>query len=236
MSNKDIRTTAAAIVVASLATIVAIITFVLFIGANLDVDPASTGQGSTYVSLYIMLFGAVVMLVLFAAFLYIGVEDKLSGFPLSSLYWPQTAVKGTMAAYMMTLALTVVDLSLHGLKPTWAVLYTPTAKIFQSLLLLLVFASFAWVLMALLLGRVVVGRGMGIGGGVATILLRLGKVELRQEANDVRAGIAEHRADDAHARADVTDVNVDNHKVRLEATEGEVLEIKTTIKKVEPPQ
>jgi hypothetical protein len=130
-----------------------VVAAVIYAGTLVAVDGAASAQGSTRASLWILLGGGVVMVAIFSAFLFIGIEDGRDGVPFSPLYWPQTAVKGSMCAYMMTTSLTVVDFLKHGLHPHWTPLYTPVARIFQSILLLAVFASFVWVLVTVIRGR-----------------------------------------------------------------------------------
>jgi hypothetical protein len=67
----------------------------------------------------------------------------------------------TLAAYMTVLGMSVIDLLTHHLRPRWGILYTPVARIFQSILLLSVFASFAWVLATVVRGRSEDRRGSG---------------------------------------------------------------------------
>jgi hypothetical protein len=135
------------------AALIALIVTVLILGEAVHLDGPATQEGSTRVSLVILLFGEAVMVTLFAAFLFIGIEDWRHDLVISDLYPPQVAVMGTMAAYMTMTGLAVIDLLTHHLRPTWSILYTPVARIFQSALLLAVFASFAWVLATVVRGR-----------------------------------------------------------------------------------
>jgi hypothetical protein len=142
-----------AFVLFALAALIALIITVLILGEAVHLDGPATQEGSTRVSLVILLFGEAVMVALFAAFLFIGIEDWRHDLLISDLYPPQVAVMGTMAAYMTMTGLAVIDLLTHHLRPTWGILYTPVARIFQSALLLAVFASFAWVLATVVRGR-----------------------------------------------------------------------------------
>lgn len=196
---KRSRIPTAALVVVVLALVAAALGAVLLIGDAVNLHQAATQQGSTRASLYILLFGAVVMVVLFAAFLYIGIEDWRHDLPISPLYWPQVAVKGSMAAYMLFIAPSVVDLLAHGLRPRWGILYTPVAKLCQSALLLMVFASFAWVLAALLRGRTASRRDARDRGLLARI-----------KAADIRARWAKRLAERLRRRVDVQEERIDH--------------------------
>jgi hypothetical protein len=241
---KESRVPTIALVCIAYAAILAIILVILLIGETVHLDGAATQEGSTRVSLIILLFGQAVMTVLFAAFLFIGIEDWRHNIPLSSLYPPQVAVMSTLAAYMTVLGMSVIDLLTHHLRPTWSILYTPVARIFQSILLLLVFASFAWVLATIVRGRTAARRTLALGNTLAQIARRLLRIEERVRAEEARndaveraataaharADLAETRADQAHERADLSDETLDDHEGRLEVVE-EVTEITHTITK-----
>jgi hypothetical protein len=189
VKNKS-RIPTIALVLAALAALAAALLAVLLIGDAISLDGPATREGSTRLSLVILIFGEAVMVTLFGAFLFIGIEDWRRGIPLSALYPPQMAVMGTMAAYMTITGLSVIDLLTHHLRPTWGILYTPVARIFQSLLLLAVFASFAWVLATVVRGRTderAAGRQVAaIRAALAGIARRVRRVERQTRANEER--------------------------------------------------
>jgi hypothetical protein len=189
VKNKS-RIPTIALVLAALTALAAALLAVLLIGDAISLDGPATREGSTRLSLVILIFGEAVMVTLFGAFLFIGIEDWRRGIPLSALYPPQMAVMGTMAAYMTITGLSVIDLLTHHLRPTWGILYTPVARIFQSLLLLAVFASFAWVLATVVRGRTderAAGRQVAaIRAALAGIARRVRRVERQTRANEER--------------------------------------------------
>jgi hypothetical protein len=189
VKNKS-RIPTIALVLAALAALAAALLAVLLIGDAISLDGPATREGSTRLSLVILIFGEAVMVTLFGAFLFIGIEDWRRGIPLSALYPPQMAVMGTMAAYMTITGLSVIDLLTHHLRPTWGILYTPVARIFQSLLLLAVFASFAWVLATVVRGRTderAAGRQVAaIRAALAGIARRVRRIERQTRANEER--------------------------------------------------
>jgi hypothetical protein len=230
---KESRIPTIALVCIAYAAILAIILVILLIGETVHLDGAATQEGSTRVSLIILLFGQAVMTVLFAAFLFIGIEDWRHNIPISSLYPPQVAVMSTLAAYMTVLGMSVIDLLTHHLRPRWGILYTPVARIFQSILLLSVFASFAWVLATVVRGRSEDRRGSGETFVVYELLdvLKRQMVALtkRVRAEEARNDAVERAATAAHARADLSDETLGDHEGRLEVSEEQIVEIKTTI-------
>lgn len=183
---KRSRVPTIAFVLFAIAALIALIITVLLVGEAVHLDGPATQEGSTRVSLIILLFGEAVMVTLFAAFLFIGIEDWRHDLLISDLYPPQVAVMGTMAAYMATTGLSVLDLLFHHLRPTWSILYTPVARIFQSALLLAVFASFAWVLATVVRGRRYErsheGQTIAMGAAIRRITRRL-----RRGERDIRA-------------------------------------------------
>jgi hypothetical protein len=170
-----------AFVLFAIAALIALIITVLLVGEAVHLDGPATQEGSTRVSLVVLLFGEAVMVTLFAAFLFIGIEDWRHDLLISDLYAPQMAVMGTMAAYMTVTGLSVLDLLFHHLRPTWSILYTPVARIFQSALLLAVFASFAWVLATVVRGRRYErsheGQTVAMGAAIRRITRRLRRGE-----------------------------------------------------------
>jgi hypothetical protein len=135
---------------------------------------------------------------------------------------------GTMAAYMTVTGLAVIDLLTHRLRPTWGILYTPVARIFQSVLLLAVFASFAWVL-----ATVVRGRSYDRAHGRGTFAVKRILIELREQMSTLarRQDKTEERVtaeEERNDRADATDIERGIQNDRLEVTE-DVLEIRHTV-------
>jgi hypothetical protein len=186
-----------ALVFAAFAALIAVIMAVLLIGEAVHLDGPATREGSTRVSLIILLFGQAVMTALFAAFLFIGVEDWRRGVLISDLYPPQVAVMGTMAAYMTVTGLSVIDLLTHHLRPTWGILYTPVARIFQSVLLLTVFASFAWVLATVIRGR---SDDRRRGGQTIAMRAALRRIARRLKRVERDTHIAKEHVNDLGAR------------------------------------
>lgn len=225
---KHSRVSTATLVFAAFAALIALILAVLLIGEVVHLDGTATQEGSTRISLVILLFGEAVMVTLFAAFLFIGIEDWRQSLPISELYPPQIAVMGTMAAYMTVTGLAVIDLLTHRLRPTWGILYTPVARIFQSVLLLAVFASFAWVL-----ATVVRGRSYDRAHGRGTFAVKRILIELREQMSILarRQGETERRVtaeEERNDRADATDIEQAIQDDHLEVTE-DVLEIRHTV-------
>jgi hypothetical protein len=196
VKNKS-RIPTIALVLAALTALAAALLAVLLIGDAISLDGPATREGSTRLSLVILIFGEAVMVTLFGAFLFIGIEDWRRGIPLSALYPPQMAVMGTMAAYMTVTGLSVLDLLTHHLRPTWGILYTPVARIFQSVLLLTVFASFAWVLATVIRGR---SDDRRRGGQTIAMRAALRRIARRLKRVERDTHIAKEHVNDLGAR------------------------------------
>lgn len=157
------------------ATALALIATLIALGPFL---PATQGDvsatGNTPFSLVIILYGAVQSVLLFGAFIYVGLRDRRNPPGISRLYPPMLTIKGGIMGNVVLSATQAFDLLAHDLKQGWAILYEPEVRIVQSLFLLVMFGAIAWLLNVILSGRGVNRRALlalNIGAFTLTALL-----------------------------------------------------------------
>jgi hypothetical protein len=127
---------------------------IAMVGAqHVGIDPASSLQGSTHLSLGIFIFGAALINIVFAFFLFLLVDDVLQHRKPVQLLPPMVAVKGVLVLYLDIIAAQSIDFERHNLAPGYAPLYDPAFRLWQSAVLILWFGAFAWLLVVVLKGR-----------------------------------------------------------------------------------
>lgn len=120
---------------------------VLILANRVDLfDGPRTMQGSTRVSLALIIFGAAVAWVLFSAMVYVGVSDRLHGVTFSPLYGPALAVKGLIALILTISAIGAVDALAHSLRIAWHITDESEVRLFNALLFLFLVCALAWFL------------------------------------------------------------------------------------------
>lgn len=133
--------TIAAGVLAFAALIAAVVVASTLVDFSLG-DP--DGGTATRLSIPLLFFGTVEGTFLYASMVSFAAEARRGRERLSRLFWPMFAVKVTLPATVALTALQGFDLLAHGMRPHWHVLYTPSLRMEQNLVLVSTFLSLTW--------------------------------------------------------------------------------------------
>lgn len=157
MGNDDThRRRLPALLVSATALLVLAAVVALLIALSGRVDFAfgrADGTGATRISVLLLFFGAIEGSMLYASMTAMAVESWEVRQKLSRLFWPIYAVKVTLALTVAFSAVQGFDLLAHGLKPHWGILYTPSLRVVQDVVLCGTFVALTWLHLALLRGR-----------------------------------------------------------------------------------
>jgi hypothetical protein len=123
---------------------------------------SADGTGATRVSVPLLFFGAIEGTFLYASMTAMAVESAELRQRLSRLFWPIYAVKVTLALTVAFSAMQGFDLLAHGFRPHWRILYSPSLRVVQDVVLLSTFLALTWLHAALLRGRGWTRRRVGL--------------------------------------------------------------------------
>lgn len=132
--------------------VLALNVFAVWVSTKIRLDAKTSRTGITNVSVVTLIVGAVLMTVLLGFFLYIGLDDYFRDRRISIFYGPMTATKATVVLQVTLTAAQGIDFFVNR-QPKMLALYEPEVRIWQNATLILVFASFGWMLFVVMRGR-----------------------------------------------------------------------------------